>query len=250
MARNLIRSAVLLVTIMAGFIGVSFYEKNSHDAQLAKKDEIIKAEQLKNELLKGVVKRLQTDKRVARIIVTDQKTENGQTWTTLLFGEYARDGSSYLENAEKMFTIEGKGAHIDAYVIEFEGKFVEENEALRGHSIALFKRIFGDKQTPEGGFVIDSPGEIPDVYKGSDPKLADMEKSLWKDFWRLADDAEYRKQWGVKLAYGSGGFREEFKKGYVYTMMLSPTGGLKLTAEKMDPMFERALEEAAKKKNP
>lgn len=248
MARNLIRSGILIVTIVAGWIGIRVYEKNSHDGQVLELKETIKQEQLKNEMLRGVVKRLQTDKRVARILVTDQTTENGQTWTTLLFGEYGRDGSSYLSGSEKRFVIEGKGAHIDAYVIEFDGKFVEENEPLRGHSIALFKRIFGDKQTPEGGFVIDSPGEVPDFYKGADSKLAEMERTLWKDFWKLADDAEYRKQWGVKLAYGAGGFREEFKKGYVYTMMLSPTGGLKLTAEKMDPMFERALEEASKKR--
>ena len=248
MARNLIRSAILIVTIVAGWAGIQFYEKTSHEGQLAKKDEIIKQEQLKNEMLRGVVKRFQTDKRVARLIVTDQTTENGQTWTTLLFGEYGRDGSTYVDGSEKRFVIEGKGAHLDAYVIEFDGKYVEENEPLRGHSIALFKRIFGDKQTPEGGFTIDSPGEIPDIYKGADPRLADMEKKLWKEFWRLADDAEFRKEWGVKLAYGSSGFREEFKKGYIYTIVLSPNGGLKMTAEKMDPMIEKALNEVGKKK--
>jgi len=248
MARNLIRSAILIVTIVAGWIGIKFYEDNSHSSQLAQKDEQIRQEQLKNEVLRGVVKRLQTDKRVARIIVTDQEAdENGQVWTTLLFGEYGRDGSNYLDGSERRFVIEGKGAHIDAYVIEFEGKYVEANEPLRGHSIALFKRIFGDKQTPEGGFTIDSPGEIPDIYKGADPAQRDMEQKLWKEFWRLADDEAFRKEWGVKLAYGSSGFREEFKKGFIYTLMLSPTGGLKLTAERMDPMIERALSNAGSK---
>lgn len=248
MARNLIRSAILIVTIVAGWIGIRVYEDNTHSSQLAKRDELIRQAEQKAEVLRGVVKRLQTDKRVARIIVTDQATaENGQVWTTLLFGEYGRDGQSYLEGSERRFVIEGKGAHIDAHVIEFDGKYVEENEPLRGHSIALFKRIFGDKQTPESGFVIDSPGEVPEIYKGADPGMREMEQKLWKEFWRLADDDEFRRQWGVKLAYGSSGFREEFKKGYIYTLMLSPTGGLKLTAEKMDPMIERALSTAGSK---
>lgn len=247
MARNLIRSAVLVVTLVAGWFGIQVYEKQSHEGQLAKKDEQIRQEQLKNEALRGVVKRLQTDKRIARIIVTDQKEENGTTWTTLMFGEYARDGSSYLEGSDRRFQVEGKGAHIDAYVIEFDGQYVEKNEPLRGHSIALFKRIFGDRQSPQSGYTIDSPGDVPEVYKGDDPRLAEMEKKLWADFWKLADDAEYRKQWGVKLAYGSSSFREEFKKGYIYTLMLSPTGGLKMSAERMDPMMEKVLSEVGKR---
>ena len=47
-------------------------------------------------------------------------------------------------------------------VIRFNQNFVTENDPLRGHSIALFTRIYGDKQTPANAYVIDQPGK-PEV---------------------------------------------------------------------------------------
>jgi hypothetical protein len=189
--------------------------------------------QLKNDALAAVVKRLQTDRRVARLVVMNQQTpEIGPARTTLLFTEYARDGKTLLKNARE-FTVDGVGVHIDAYVIQFAGKYVEENDPLKGHSVAMFHRIFGDNQTPADAFVLDSPGDVPDVYKGEgvDPRLADAEKELWKDFWKLAADRTYREKLGVKLAYGSSSFHQELKKGTVYTLTLDPQGGLKMSSD-------------------
>ena len=250
MVRNIVKVVVMAAMIVGGWAGVSMYQENTQEARLRadlrEKDKVIEQERQRSELLRGIVRRLQTDKRVARIIVTDQKEADGGVETTLLFAEYARDGQTILP--ERRFVIEGKGAHIDALALEFEGKYVEQNDPLRGHGLVLFQRLFGDNQSPKEAFTLDSPGEAPDVYKNSDPRLAQMEAALWKDFWRLADDPQYRQQHGVKLAYGAGTFREEFKKGYIYTLVLSPTGGLKMTTEKMDPLYERALNDAAKPK--
>jgi hypothetical protein len=166
------------------------------------------------------------------VVVDQKKVDDERTETTLQFTEYARDGKTLLRNARE-FTINGVGAHIDAYVIQFDGKYVEENDSLRGHSVALFKRVFGDNQSPNQAFSLDTPGEVPEVYQGEgvDAKLAPLEKELWKDFWRLADDKAYRDKMGVKLAYGSGAFREEMKKGFVYTLTLDPQGGLRMASE-------------------
>lgn len=189
--------------------------------------------QVKNEALASLVKRLQSDKRVARIVVVGQnKSEDGKVQTQIQFTEYARDGKTLVPNAQE-FTLDGVGLHIDAYVIQFEGKYVEENDPLKGHSVAMFHRLFGDNQTPANGFILDSPGEAPKVYDapGIDPHLKAAEAALWKDFWKLADDPAYRAKYGVKLAYGSSSFREELKKGAVYTLTLDPQGGLKMTSD-------------------
>jgi hypothetical protein len=244
MARNLPRIIVLGLMLMGGLFGLKVYDEHSSDTKIRKLSEQVEAEKQKNELLRNLVTRIETDKRVAQVIVTDQRVVDGKTETTLLFSEYKRGTSSELLPS-KRFVLEGTGAHIDAYVIQFEGKYVEANDPLRGHGVALFKRVFGDNQAPTGGYVLDSPGEVPEVYKDKDldPKQAELEQGLWKDFWRLADDPAYRAQWGVKLAYGGSVFREEFKKGFVYTITLSPVGGLKLESEKMNPLMQRALEE-------
>jgi hypothetical protein len=197
--------------------------------QLQKEKEAL---QVKNEALAALAKRLQTDKRVARLVVMNQETDSdGKLQTSLLFTEYARDGKTLLKPHE--FVVEGKGVHIDAYVIQFEGKYVEANDPLKGHSVAMFHSIFGDKQMPENAFILDSPGEEPEVYKGEgiDPRLAGAEKELWKDFWKLATTPEYRQKFGVKLAYGSSSFHQDLKKGTVYTLTLDPQGGLKMSSD-------------------
>ena|SRR4051812_15457944 len=237
MARNVTRVVFLALAVFAGLFGYNFYEGNTREAKLQQEllAERQRADALaqKNEALKVVVKRLQTQKRVAKIYVVDQKkTDDGRTETTLLFTEYARDGKTLLPNAREI-TIDGVGAHLDAYVIQFDGKYVEENDPLRGHSVALFKRVFGDNQPPNQAFNLDTPGDIPEAYRASgvDPKLAPLEKELWKDFWRLADDKAYRDSMGVKLAYGSGAFREVMKKHQTYTLTLDPQGGLRMVNE-------------------
>ena len=87
------------------------------------------------------MQRLEAEKRVAEVLVTDQKQgEDGVLRTTLLFVEYAKDGSTL---PPRSYIIEGKSAHLDAMVIKFDHDYVARNDPLRGHSIALFCRLFG-----------------------------------------------------------------------------------------------------------
>src|SRR5437016_3120126 len=108
MARNVTRLVVVALAVFAGLFGYNLYDKNTDRAKfqadlaaerqrseaLAQKNEVLAQ---KNEALKVVVRRLQTEKRVARIVVVDQKkTDDGRTETTVQFTEYARDGKTLL----------------------------------------------------------------------------------------------------------------------------------------------------------
>src|SRR3954462_3298318 len=62
----------------------------------------------KNEQLKQVIGRLSAERRMADVVVTDQKTVDGKTRTTLLFVEYAADGTGL---PAKRFTIDGSVAY-------------------------------------------------------------------------------------------------------------------------------------------
>ena len=222
MARTAIKLVMLSVLVIAGVAGLYRYEQRNSVVQL------LEQEKQKTKRLEEVVTHLQGQDRVADVIVTEQREVDGVLQTTLLFVEYAKDGSPL---PAKRFTFEGKTAHIDAMVINFDGKYVENRDPLRGRSIALFTRIFGDKQTPAQAPRIDDPGHIPSIYQGVDPKVSEFEQDLWKDFWRLADDKVYRDSTGVKLAYGSGAFREVMKKHQTYTLTLDPQGGLRMVNE-------------------
>jgi hypothetical protein len=223
----------LCAFVAAGSFGIWFYQAHySTDRQIAKLQE-------KNRVLTRIVERLSDEKRVAEILVTDQKTVSGVPHTTLLFVEYDKTGQSL---PPKSFIIEGEQAHIDALVIKFDRHFVSEGDPLRGHSIALFTRIYGDDQSPANAFAIDEPGKIPDIYRGTDPRIGEFETQLWKDFWKLADDADYRAASGVRIANGQGVWGP-FVPDKLYTLTLESDGGLNLTSEPLKGIYREALKQ-------
>ena len=237
MLRTTVKLAVLALMVIAGAVGLYTYEKrNSVQVQLDQ-------ERRKTQQLTEIVAHLQASDRVADVIVTDQRENpgGGPVQTTLLFVEYAKDGSPL---PGKRFTIEGKMAHIDAMVVNFEGRYVESRDPLRGRSIALFTRLFGDKQTPEQAHRIDDPEQIPTIYRGADPRVSEFERDLWRDFWQLADDATYRKRMGVRTVQGDGVWRP-FAPGMLYTIKLQNDGGLFIDSEPLKGIYSEALKRSA-----
>lgn len=231
MFRLMVKIVLLSVLVVAGGVGIFFYQDRTSDAR-----KIEKLEEEKQEL-REIVQRLSDEKRVAEVLVTDQEIVDGVMRTTLLFVEYAKDGSSL---PPKSFTIEGKTAHIDAMVIKFEQDFVKENDPLRGHSIALFTKLYGDKEAPADAERIDVPGRIPDVYRGADPRISQFERELWDNFWKLAEDEAYRQRHGVRVANGQGVWGP-FEKDRIYTITIESDGGLNITSEPLRGIYREAL---------
>jgi len=231
MLRAIAKIAGVLLLVIVGSIALHWYA--THDENARKLAEA----QARNEKLQEIVQRLTDEKRVAEVIVTDQKMLDGILHTTLLFVEYARDGSSL---PARSFTIQGEMGHVDAMVIKFERHFVSENDALRGHSIALFTRIYGDHQSPEHAEMIDAPGKIPEIYRGDDPRVEGFEQDLWKDFWKLYDDENFRKEKGVRTSSGQGVWGK-FERDKLYTITLESDGGLNLIASPQRPIYREAL---------
>jgi hypothetical protein len=236
--------ALLLALLTAGGV-ILFHGKSSTEALLesqlaAETQKNAELEQQKEEL-KKVVSRLEYERRVAQIIVTKQTplSDSGSIYTTLRFVEYARDGVTALPARE--FTIEGKRAHIDAMVIKFDTKALEEGDPLRGHSIGLFTKLYGEKQAPEQGFPIDSPKQEPEFYRGADPQVPKFEQDLWHDFWKMADDPAYAQTRGVKVAQGEGVWGD-FNKGRLYTLKLQADGNPNLTSEPAPAIYENAFD--------
>ena len=193
--------------------------------------------QRKAEHLRKVVQRLTAERRVADVIVTEQNAVGGVTKTTLLFVEYARDGSAL---PARRFTIDGNVAYVDAMVIKFDGRFVEENDPLRGRSVALFTRLYGENQAPEKGHRIDEPNQIPAAYRGADPYVMEFERELWANFWRLAEDETYRNQMGVRVAQGEAVWTR-FHPDRLYTVTLEADGGLNIASSPLKGIYREAI---------
>src|SRR5687768_15216304 len=155
MLRSLARIIGLSCMIVAGSVALYVYQDRfSARHQIARLQE-------EKQVLQEVVQRLSDEKRVADVLVTDQQVVNGVPRTTLLFVEYDKSGQPL---PAKSFEVVGKQAHVDALVIKFDRHFVGEGDPLRGHSIALFQKLYGDHENPADAKRIDEPGKIPDIY--------------------------------------------------------------------------------------
>jgi hypothetical protein len=231
MLRAALQFGLVMVLVLAGTVALHWY--TAHDAAQRQLAEA----QAQTKKLEEVVQRLTDEKRVADLIVTDESTVDGVPHKTLLFVEYTRDGTSLTPRS---FEIQGEMVHVDALVIKFERHFVSENDPLRGHSIALFTRIYGDHQTPQKAQMIDEPGKIPDIYRGADPRVAPFEQNLWTEFWRLYDDESFRAQKGVRTSSGQGVWGP-FQRDKLYTITLESDGGLSLTSSPLKAIYREAL---------
>lgn len=231
MSRLLANILALTVILCIGAGGVGYYFHIYLPGQKQKELErtVERQEQL--------IKRLSSEDRRAEVLVTDQKTIDGKLFTTLLFQEYSKTSQPL---PPRSFTIEGDQAHIDAWVVRFEDEFVFQNHDLKGHSIALFTRLFGDHQTPQDAFAIDQPGRAPLFYAGTEPAVRQFEEGLWKEFWSLVHDEKTRHAKGVKMAGGQSVFGP-FRRGFIYTLSASPAGGIGMSARPVPEVYRQAL---------
>jgi hypothetical protein len=236
MLRPLAKIFGLTFLLLIASVGVVYYQ---HSVSNEKKIEKLQDEKRQ---LEQVVTRLEHEKRVADVLVSrQQKNDAGVLETTLLFVEYDKSGNSL---PAKSFTIQGNTAHIDAMVIKFDHEYVAQSDALKGHSIALFTKIYGDNQSPADGATIDTPGVIPDIYRGADPVVTEFETNLWKDFWMLYDDETYRQSKGVR-ALGGHGLWGPFLPDKLYTITIESDGGLNMTSEPLKGIYRAAMNQSA-----
>lgn len=239
MVKQIVKLALLLCLIVGGGYGVYRYEqKRSVEGRLS---EQIKKLELRRDHLEKFVSRLTAEKRVADIIVTDQQAKAGQIdSTTLMFIEYGRDGQRL---PPRFYTIRGNTAHIDAMVIKFDRDYLEHNDPLRGHSLVLLHRLYGDYQAPADGYRIDEPGRPPVVYRDEtiSKEGAAFEAELWKNFWQLADDPKLREEKGVRIVQGEGPWTR-FYPDRVYNLSSEADGGLNIVGKPIDGVFKEYLD--------
>ena len=190
--------------------------------------------------LNEVVARLEAGTRVAQVIVTDQgkNTATGALETTIKFLEIDRKGKSLPPH---YFTVKGDVIYFDALVIKFDHNYIERGEALRGKSICLFRRIFGEFQSPDEGYPVDGEADqgVPSVYRVDD-QPSSFETELWKDFWRYAADRSEAEKKGIRVIQGEAVYTR-FLKRNVYTITLDHSGGINILVEPIPRILQDEL---------
>lgn len=213
-------AAMAVIAILAS----SFWPRQDQQAvqELRRQNERLERER---QALIEVVARLDVESRVAEVKILQQHRDtNGRvTQTVIGFTEMDREGAPL---PEKVFGIPGDVPHFDALVIKFESDYVKQGDALRGKSLALFRRIYGETQAPADAYWLDSSGGVPDVYRLTD-EPSEFEGRLWRDFWSYAKDAEKARGAGVRVAQGEAVYAP-VTEGESWTLTLEGDGGLNL----------------------
>ncbi|MFT5052752.1 MAG: hypothetical protein ACI8QZ_004189 [Chlamydiales bacterium] len=226
------------VVAIGGWWTYFFREKvQHHELQLAERDQQIEVlveevserddEIAKLEMALWLSK---IDHRVAQIEVLEQTPSESDPEileTRLRFIELTPDGEPLGEARE--IVVQGSRVYIEALVMKFDDQFVEAGDLLRGSSVCIFKRIFGDNQKPNEGVELDKSGTRPLPYLG-DNLPSPLYKQLWDNFWDYANDPDLAREKGVRAIHGEAPFTE-MRAGRRYRIELRASGGLSIQAE-------------------
>ncbi len=168
---------------------------------------------------------LRARNRVARVDVLgqsiDPESPGGKT-TRLKFVELNPEGLALGAGVE--YEIAGDIAYFEALIIKFDDDFVAANDLLKGSSLLLFRRIFGEYQAPSDGFPLDTVGQFPPSYS-PEHKNADFHRDLWARFWEYALDPGVVRESGVRAMHGEAPFIK-LEPNRSFELELRSSGGL------------------------
>lgn len=204
-------------------------EVAARDARIADLDAQVAELRAQVQRLEAALRLLKVDHRLARLEVLDQRPADrpGGVQTDVAFQELSADGQPL--GPARRYTLDGRVAYVDALVIKFADDYVEQGDALRGTSLCLFRRLFGEHQKPADGFPLDSAGQRPLPY-GADDADPGFESRLWQRFWDYAHDPQAFEAAGVRALHGEAPYME-LRPGRSYLVELRASGGLALRTE-------------------
>lgn len=211
-----------------GTIGVLRAENTAQAERVHELGVEVEAQARRIRSLETALRLLKVDHRLARIeILSQDVAADGTATTHLRFTELDAAGAAAGPGQET--AVQGRRVYVESLVVKFGDDYVEGGDFLRGTSICLFTRVFGEDQKPNDGAPLEVAGRRPRVYAGDeapDPFYDD----LWARFWEYANDPEAAKARGVRAIHGEAPFLE-VAPGKRYLLELRASGGLSFQAE-------------------
>ena len=179
--------------------------------------------------LETALRLLKVDHRVAQIdVLSQQGSEKDKTLvTTFSFVELDNQGNRLTE--PRTLTVKGDLVYVEYWVVKFTDESVEAGDPLRGTSLCLFRRIFGEHQNPVDGYVLDAVGSRPAGY-GSGREVSEFEREIWAQFWELANNPTLAEQKGIRAIHGEAP-NQKLAPGKRYKVLLRASAGLSFQTE-------------------
>src|SRR5688572_24697518 len=211
--------AVLAVALLAAG-GYAYWRITAKDRLIAEQKRLIGV--LEQKLDRAWATELVGDLRVNAVSADPAKPEMNVT-----FFQY-QPGTETPE-LERTMTLPGTEVYIDALVVTFDRKLVEAGDGLKGKSMLLFRRAFGDLQKPsEGVPLFRREGELPIPEMAQvDAQPSQFERDLWARFWDYANDPRRAEEMGIRIAQGEAP-HVKVVPGQVYKLTLRASGGLEI----------------------
>jgi len=172
--------------------------------------------------LRLYAERLGASHRVAQVNVLDQHLGGQDGPITVL--RWQQIGPAGSLGTPEILELRGEQIYFEAWVIKFEHDFIGHGETGRDTSLAMFRRAFGDRQTPASGTPLDQTAP-PDPAGAGDP--TGNQARLWKRFWDLIESEELAEQYGVRVAQCEAP-SARLRAGEVWEVSLDHAGGLNL----------------------
>jgi hypothetical protein len=141
------------------------------------------------------------------------------------FVELSPDGDPI--GSPREFRFASDVLYIDNWIVKFDDRFVKDKDLQRGTSLCLFRRIFGEDQSPSQGYLLDEVGMRPQAYaRGGQP--TEFESQIWSQFWEFANDPQKAAEMGIRAANGEA-VSIQVRPGMAYNIELRASGGLSIT---------------------
>jgi hypothetical protein len=172
--------------------------------------------------LKTAITNLSQEEQIGYAKVLSQETRDGQLFTKILFVE--ADPEDFTKHIlRKEYEIQGDVIHFDTLIVTFGSELVMDGKE---RAMYLWRRIYGEKQTPEQGFPIETEGKPSPRYTQLCEKLSIEDGQLfWDEIWQLSNNPKRLEKLGIKAAYGNAIYRQ-LKPGLIYIFKVSSTGSL------------------------
>jgi hypothetical protein len=173
-----------------------------------------------NKKLKQAISTLTHEDQIGYAKVVRQETRAGKLYTTVRFVETAREDRLKTVLA-KEYEIEGDTVHFDALIVTFSDQAVMDGKE---RSLYLWRRVYGENQTPADGFSIEEQGAAPARYADLLGRLRLSEQKIfWTAIWDLANDPEALQRHGIKAIYGNAVYKK-LRPGLIYVFKISASG--------------------------
>lgn len=173
-----------------------------------------------NKTLQKAITSLTHEDQIGYAKVIKQEKRDGELYTTLRFVETDRDDPLNVV-LEREYEIKGNVIHFDALIVSFPHSAVMDGKT---RSLYLWRRIYGEYQSPADGFPIEEIGTAPARYAKLLNTLKLPEQQMfWEAIWDLSDNPTALSKYGIKAIYGNAVYKR-LSPGLIYVFKIGADG--------------------------